>query len=230
MLDPDCVEMPPALLQNTVLQPVDKIVLLLVMMITRQSTGDAFLPTQAQLARMANASSADTIWRALLILRCSHWLTSCQKMWTKRGLIEPGAYLANAEPLPFADTLFLDPQIEDGLPEFVGKIGVAVSPANPECVYAIIEAEEGGLFRSDDGGHILVARASQVWNRECRFPRPQKKAAYRPDNEPWRAVCSASGRPQRPKKYRTLLHTGCNQNRATCLTFTAAPSLVSGTD
>jgi len=31
------------------------------MMITRQSSGDAFLPTQAQLARMANVSSADTI-------------------------------------------------------------------------------------------------------------------------------------------------------------------------
>jgi photosystem II stability/assembly factor-like uncharacterized protein len=43
-------------------------------------------------------------------------------------------------------------KLEDGLPEFVGKIGVAVSPANPERVYAIIEAEEGGLFRSDDGG------------------------------------------------------------------------------
>ena len=43
-------------------------------------------------------------------------------------------------------------KLEDGLPDFVGKIGVAVSPANPERVYAIIEAEEGGLFRSDDSG------------------------------------------------------------------------------
>jgi len=43
-------------------------------------------------------------------------------------------------------------KLEDGLPDFVGKIGIAVSPANPERVYAIIEAEEGGLFRSDDAG------------------------------------------------------------------------------
>jgi len=43
-------------------------------------------------------------------------------------------------------------KLEGGLPEFVGKIGVAVSPANPERVYAIVEAEEGGLYRSDDGG------------------------------------------------------------------------------
>ncbi len=33
-----------------------------------------------------------------------------------------------------------------------GKIGVAVSPANPERVWTIIEAEDGGVFRSDNGG------------------------------------------------------------------------------
>jgi photosystem II stability/assembly factor-like uncharacterized protein len=33
-----------------------------------------------------------------------------------------------------------------------GKIGVAVSPARTERVWAIVEAEAGGLFRSDDGG------------------------------------------------------------------------------
>lgn len=39
-----------------------------------------------------------------------------------------------------------------GLPELMGKVGVAVSPARPERVWVIAEAEEGGLFRSDDGG------------------------------------------------------------------------------
>ena len=41
---------------------------------------------------------------------------------------------------------------QEGLPALVGKIGVAVSPANPDRVYAIVEAENGGLFRSDDAG------------------------------------------------------------------------------
>ncbi len=77
LLEPGCTEMPSAILEDTVLQPVDKIVLLLIMMITRRSTGDAFLPAQSELARMANISSPDTIWRALLILRCSRWLSSC---------------------------------------------------------------------------------------------------------------------------------------------------------
>ncbi len=33
-----------------------------------------------------------------------------------------------------------------------GRSGVAVSPANPNRVWAIIEAEDGGVFRSDDAG------------------------------------------------------------------------------
>ena len=40
-----------------------------------------------------------------------------------------------------------------GMPQgVIGKIGVAVSPADPNRVWAQIEAAEGGLFRSDDAG------------------------------------------------------------------------------
>ncbi len=40
-----------------------------------------------------------------------------------------------------------------GLPDGTwGKVGVAVAPSNGQRVYALIEAEKGGLFRSDDGG------------------------------------------------------------------------------
>ncbi len=34
----------------------------------------------------------------------------------------------------------------------VGIIGIAVSPANPDRIWAIVENDEGGVFRSDDGG------------------------------------------------------------------------------
>ncbi len=43
-------------------------------------------------------------------------------------------------------------RLENGLPGLMGNTGVAVSPANPNRVYAMIEAAEGGIFRSDDGG------------------------------------------------------------------------------
>jgi photosystem II stability/assembly factor-like uncharacterized protein len=40
-----------------------------------------------------------------------------------------------------------------GLPDGIwGKVGVRVAPTDPNRVYALIEANEGGLFRSDNGG------------------------------------------------------------------------------
>ncbi len=40
-----------------------------------------------------------------------------------------------------------------GLPEStIGRIGVTVSGGNPNRVYAVMEADKGGIFRSDDGG------------------------------------------------------------------------------
>jgi photosystem II stability/assembly factor-like uncharacterized protein len=45
-------------------------------------------------------------------------------------------------------------RLTEGLPEGMGKIGVAASPAKPGLVWAIVEAEKekGGLYRSVDGG------------------------------------------------------------------------------
>ncbi len=42
---------------------------------------------------------------------------------------------------------------DNGLPKgTLGIIGVTVSPVNPDRVWAIVEAEEGGVYRSEDGG------------------------------------------------------------------------------
>ena len=75
--------------------------------------------------------------------------------------------VVEAEPLPSCEEIILVPPPEDdpdreppqgvkyakGLPKGIfGKIAVRVAPSNPDRVYALIEAEEGGLFRSDDGG------------------------------------------------------------------------------
>ncbi len=44
-------------------------------------------------------------------------------------------------------------RLEDGLPELMGKIGVAPSGVQPGLVWAIVEAKDkGGLYRSDDYG------------------------------------------------------------------------------
>jgi photosystem II stability/assembly factor-like uncharacterized protein len=43
-------------------------------------------------------------------------------------------------------------KITNGLPKLLGRIGVRVAPSNPNVVYAIVEAKEGTLYRSDDKG------------------------------------------------------------------------------
>ncbi|MFN8581415.1 MAG: hypothetical protein U0163_10615 [Gemmatimonadaceae bacterium] len=42
-------------------------------------------------------------------------------------------------------------RLSGGLPKLMGKVGVAVS-ADPDRLYAIVEADSGGMFRSDDAG------------------------------------------------------------------------------
>lgn len=59
-----------------------------------------------------------------------------------------------------------------GLPQgMVGKVGVTVSPANPERVWAIFEAEPGGgVYRSDDAG--------QTWQRVNQENKLRQRAWY----------------------------------------------------
>lgn len=62
-------------------------------------------------------------------------------------------------------------KLTSGLPEgLVGKSSVSVSPADPQRVYALIEApdEKGGVYRSDDGGNTFS------------FINGQKSLLYRP--------------------------------------------------
>lgn len=49
-------------------------------------------------------------------------------------------------------------KIDKGLPKLKGKMGIAISPANPKIVYMAIEAlgEKGGVYRSDNAGESFV--------------------------------------------------------------------------
>ncbi len=50
-------------------------------------------------------------------------------------------------------------KLKEGLPEKMGKIGVSVSRANSDIVYANIEAEKGGVYKSLDAG--------KTWQLTC---------------------------------------------------------------
>jgi len=58
-----------------------------------------------------------------------------------------------------------------GLPKgMIGKVGIAVSPANPERVWAIVEAEDGGVFRSENAG--------RTWTKVNEERRLRQRAWY----------------------------------------------------
>ena len=58
--------------------------------------------------------------------------------------------------------------IENGLPELMGKTSIDVSRANPDRVFAIIEADpDGGIYRSDDRGDSWEL-VSDNWSARAR--------------------------------------------------------------
>ena len=88
-----------------------------------------------------------------------------------------------------------------GMPEgTLGRISVAVSGADSNVVYALIEAKKGGLYRSEDGGatwsfitddHRFTQRAwyfTHLWAdpKECRWHLHRQHGALRIDG--WRQI------------------------------------------
>ena len=62
-------------------------------------------------------------------------------------------------------------ELTSGLPKGTkGKIGVTISPVNPDRVWTIIEADDGGVFRSDDAG--------ETWRRVNRDRSLRQRAWY----------------------------------------------------
>ncbi|HKD91827.1 MAG TPA: hypothetical protein VKB56_07980 [Terriglobales bacterium] len=54
----------------------------------------------------------------------------------------------------------------------LGRVGLAVAPSNPNRVYAIVDAKDGGLWRSDGGGNHDWQRVNfeqRIWGRGWYF-------------------------------------------------------------
>lgn len=100
---------PALLVQDPVLEPVDKVVWMVICQQGRAAeTGTAF-PSYQQIARLANISSTSTVSRAIAILRATRWLSLCARVRDSGGRFRGNVYALHDEPLPLADTMHLDP-------------------------------------------------------------------------------------------------------------------------
>ncbi|MFO7852966.1 MAG: WD40/YVTN/BNR-like repeat-containing protein [Bacteroidota bacterium] len=52
-------------------------------------------------------------------------------------------------------------KITEGLPEKLGRIGLAIAKSRPEYVYAYVESETNAIYRSTDGGFTWEKRGSE---------------------------------------------------------------------
>lgn len=57
-------------------------------------------------------------------------------------------------------------KITEGLPDKLGRIGIAIAKNRPEYIYAFVESEENAIYRSTDGGFTWEKRGTEnIGNR-----------------------------------------------------------------
>ncbi len=100
---------PALMVRDPVLEPVDKVVWMVIMMQAAETGGTTAFPTFETIAQAANVASTTTVSRAITILRITRWLTLCARLRAKSGRFRGNAYALHDEPLPLADALHLDP-------------------------------------------------------------------------------------------------------------------------
>ena len=72
-------------------------------------------------------------------------------------------------------------KLTNGLPKLMGRIGVRVAPSNPNVVYAIVEAKDGTLYRSDDRGETfrMVSKQDSIVSRGFYYTTDPRQSGQR---------------------------------------------------
>lgn len=99
---------PALVVQDPVLEPVDKLVWMVIQLQAQATGGRTAFPCYDQIAQTANIGSTSTISRAIAILRITRWLTLCARVRNTQGQFCGNVYALHDEPLPLKDALTLD--------------------------------------------------------------------------------------------------------------------------
>lgn len=121
LLESDCSGLPVALIEDNILEPLDKLIWLVLMVRACRSDGLTSMPTHKELAESVNVASRQAASRSLLILRCRRWLTVCHTSWRKGGKRRGSAFAMHVAPMPIADTIYLDPRYVSFLKDLTGQ-------------------------------------------------------------------------------------------------------------
>ena len=100
---------PVVVVHDPILEPVDKLVWMVICQAAQGMGTRAVFPGYADIARLANVSSTSTVSRAIAILRATRWLSLCARNREANGRFGGNVYALHDEPLPLADALHLDP-------------------------------------------------------------------------------------------------------------------------
>lgn len=111
---------PTLVVQDPVLEPVDKLAWMVIMLQAQETGGSTAFPSYEYLAKKTNVSSTSTISRAIAILRATRWLTLCARLREASGRFRGNVYALHDEPLPLADALHLDPDYMKFLQQSLG--------------------------------------------------------------------------------------------------------------
>ncbi len=99
---------PILVVQDPILEPVDKLVWMAIRLQASETGGNAAFPSYAYIAKTANVSSTATISRAIAILRATRWLTLCARVRGANGRFHGNVFALHDEPLPLVDAIHLD--------------------------------------------------------------------------------------------------------------------------
>ncbi len=99
---------PTSVVIDPVLEPVDKIIWMVIWQQGAAAGSAAAFPKISEIAHQANVGSDSTVSRALAILRATRWLSLCARVRGTNGRFRGNVYALHDEPLPLLETLTLD--------------------------------------------------------------------------------------------------------------------------
>jgi Helix-turn-helix domain len=148
---------PTAVVKDPVLEPVDKLVWMVIMLAVRETGGNTAFPRYESIGKLANVSSRSTIARAIAILRATRWLTLCARVRKVSGRFRGNVYALHDEPLPLADALHLDS-------EYMGFLSNALAHGHAR-VRAVAQGVLDSIDEDIQAGQDICAQLHPIEQR-----------------------------------------------------------------